>query len=94
MKSSKEILKNLNKFKNNNFQSLDLSILSDSSTQYLIKFIKALALENKLNIEIWDAPIDQIEQQVFNKESQFHKNNHDLTIIFESTHSLLKKYNQ
>ena len=47
MKSSKEILKNLNKFKINNFQSLELSLLSDSSTQYLIKFIKALALENK-----------------------------------------------
>jgi FkbH-like protein len=94
MKSSKEILKNLKKLKNNNFQSLDLSILSDSSTQYLTKFIKAFALENKLNIEIWDAPIDQIEQQIFNKESQFHKNNHDLTIVFESTHSLLKKYNQ
>ena len=94
MKSSKEILKNLNKFKINNFKSLDLSVLSDSSTQYLIKFLKALGLENKLNVKIWDAPIDQIEQQVFNAESQFHKNNYDLTIVFESTHSLLKKYNQ
>ena len=94
MKSSKEILKNLKKLKNNNFQRLDLSILSDSSTQYLIKFIKAFALENKLNIEIWDAPIDQIEQQIFNRDSQLNKNNHDLTIVFESTHSLLKKYNQ
>ena len=94
MKSSKEILKNLNKFKINNFQSFNLSILSDSSTQYLVKFSKAMALENKLNIEIWNAPIDQIEQQVFNRKSQFHKNNHDLTIVFESTHSLLKKYNK
>ncbi len=94
MKSSKEILKNLKNLKINNFKSLDLSILSDSSTQYLIKFIKALALENKLNIEIWDAPIDQIEQQIFNRESQFNRNNNDLTIVFESTHSLLKKYNQ
>tara|TARA_B100000795_G_scaffold234805_1_gene194136 strand:+ start:5087 stop:6805 length:1719 start_codon:yes stop_codon:yes gene_type:complete len=94
MKSSKEILKNINKFKINKFQSFDLSILSDSSTPYLVKFIKALALENKLNMEIWDAPIDQIEQQVFNSGSQFHKKNHDLTIIFESTHSLLKKFNQ
>ena len=94
MKSSKEILKNLNKFKINNFQCLNLSILADSSTQYLIKFIKALALENKLNIEIWNAPIGQIEQQVFNIESQFYKNKRDLIIVFESTHSLLKKYNQ
>ena len=77
MKSSKEILKNIKKFKTNNFQSLDLSVLSDSSTQYLVKFIKALALENKLNIEIWNAPIDQIEQKVFNRESQFHKNKSD-----------------
>ena len=94
MKTSKEILKNINKFKINDFQSLDLSILADSSAQYLIKFIKALALENELNIEIWNAPIDQIEQQIFNRESQFNKTNHDLIIIFESTHSLLKKYNE
>ncbi len=94
MKGSKEILKNLKKFKINDFQSLELSILSDSSTQYLIKFIKALALENKLNLEIWNAPIDQIEQQILNKESQFHRINHDLIIVFESTHSLLKKYNE
>ena len=94
MKSSKEILKNLKKFKINNFKKLDLALLSDSSTQYLDKFIKATAFENKLNIKIWNAPINQIEQQVFNKESHFNKNNYDLTIIFESTHSLLRKYNQ
>ena len=94
MKSSKEILKNLNKFKNNNFQCLDLCILSDSSTQYLEKFTKALALENKLNIKVWNAPIDQIEQQIFNTKSQFHKNKYEIAIVFESTHSLLEKYNQ
>ncbi len=94
MKSSKEILKNLKKLEVNNFQSMNLSVLADSSTQYLVRFIKALALENKLNINVWNAPIDQIEQQVFNRESQFYKNKSDLTIVFESTHSLLKKYNQ
>jgi FkbH-like protein len=93
MKDYKEILKNIKKLKNNDFKDIELSLLSDSSIQYLVKFLKALALENKFNIKLWDAPIDQIEQQIFNKNSEFHKNNHTLIIVFESTHSLLKKYN-
>jgi len=93
MKDYKEILKNIKKYKNNDFKDIELSLLSDSSTQYLVKFLKALALENEFNMKLWDAPIDQVEQQIFNKKSEFHKNNHTLIIIFESTHSLLRKYN-
>lgn len=93
MKSENEILKNLKKFKGNNFPSINLSILSDSSTQYLDKFIRAYGLEKQFNVKIWNAPIDQIEQQIYNPKSLYHKEKNDLTVVFESTHSLLKKYN-
>ena len=94
MKSENEILKNLKKFKINDFSIFNLSILSDSSTQYLDKFIRAYGFEKQINVKIWNAPIDQIEQQIFNHKSLYHKEKNDLTVIFESTHSLLKKYNR
>ncbi len=93
MKGYKEILKNIKILKNNDFKDIELSLLSDTSTQYLIKFLEGLALESKFNLKIWNAPIDQIEQQIFNKDSDFYKKNNNLTIVFESTHTLLRKYN-
>ena len=73
MKSENEILKNLKKFKINDFSIFNLSILSDSSTQYLDKFIRAYGFEKQINVKIWNAPIDQIEQQIFNHKSLYHK---------------------
>ena len=93
MKGYKDILKNIKILKNNDFKDIELSLLSDTSTQYLIKFLEGLALESKFNLKIWNAPIDQIEQQIFNKDSDFYKKNNNLTIVFESTHTLLRKYN-
>jgi FkbH-like protein len=48
-------------------------------------------LKNLKNI---DYTTFEIEEQIFNLNSEFHKKNNDFVIVFESTHSLLKKYNK
>ncbi len=92
MKSYKQILK-LRDGDLNSFKKLKISILSDQSTQFLSKITFKLGIINSLNLKIWEAPIDQIDNQVFNPKSEFNINHFDLNIVFESTHSLLKKYN-
>lgn len=72
---------------------MTLSFLSDSATQFLTKSIEEEARENGLNLNIWEAPIDQIDSQILNPKSEFNSKKYDTTIIFESTHSLLEKFN-
>ena len=72
---------------------LSLSILSDSATQFLTKSIEEEANAVDINLSIWEAPIDQIDAQILNPKSKFNTKKTDITIIFESTHNLLDKFN-
>ena len=67
--------------------------MSDQSSQFLIKSIKGYGIKRFFDFNVWEAPIDQIDNQILNQDSEFHKNKFDITILFESSHSLLKKYN-
>lgn len=92
METFSQLVKNLS----SNFKGLkkiELSILSDSSIQFLSKGIKSYGFEKKLNIDLWEAPINQIEQQVLNPSSDFNENRFQTTLLFESTHVLLEKFN-
>ena len=75
------------------YKKLNISLLSDQSCQFLTKTIFGYGVKNLYDLSIWEAPIDQIDNQILNPQSEFNHNNFDVTIVFESSHSLLKKYN-
>ena len=90
------LFKELLKFKlskSSFYKKLNISLLSDQPCQFLIKAIKGYGIKNLFDLSIWEAPIDQIDNQILNPQSEFNNNNFDITIVFESTHSLLNKYN-
>ena len=91
MKSFKQLLKNAN-VDSSSFEEVSVALLSDQSSQFLSKVIHGLGIENSLNISVWEAPINQIEQQIYNPGSKFNSESFDSILIFESTHSLLKKF--
>ncbi len=74
------------------YEKLNVSLLSDQSCQFLTKTIFGYGIKNLFDLSIWEGPIDQIDSQILNPQSEFNNNNFDITIIFESSHSLLKKY--
>lgn len=82
MKSYREILKN-KIVKTSIYDKLNVALLSDQSTQFLSKVIHGLGIENSLNISVWEAPINQIEQQIYNPGSKFNSESFDSILIFE-----------
>jgi FkbH-like protein len=91
MKSFKQLLKNRNA-DSSSFEKISVALLSDQSSQFLSKTIFGVGIENSLNISVWEAPINQIEEQIYNPQSDFNNKSFQTSIIFESSHSLLKKY--
>jgi hypothetical protein len=75
------------------YKKLNISLLSDQSCQFLTKTIIGYGTKSLFDLSIWEAPIDQIDNQILNSKSEFNDNDFDITIVFESSHSLLKKYN-
>lgn len=75
------------------YKKLNISLLSDQSSQFLTKTIIGYGTKSLFDLSIWEAPIDQIDNQILNPQSEFNHNNFDITIVFESSHSLLKKHN-
>ena len=73
------------------YKKLNISLLSDQSCQFLTKSIIGYGIKNLFDLSIWEAPINQIDSQILNPKSSFNNKNFDITIVFESSHSLLKK---
>ena len=65
----------------------------DHSCQFLSKSITGYGIRKFFDFSVWEAPIDQIDSQILNPKSNFNNKDFDVTIVFESSHSLLKKYN-
>ena len=92
MKSFSEILKNKTKDLSS-FKKIDVALLCDQSSQFLSKAIHGAGIDYSLNINVWEAPINQIENQIYIPNSDFNNKQFKTCIIFESSHLLLKKYN-
>ena len=92
MYTFKELLKT-KLSESSDYKNLNVSLLSDQSCQFLSKTIFGYGVKNLFDLSIWEAPIDQIDSQILDPQSAFNNNNFDITIVFESSHSLLKKYN-
>lgn len=75
-----QLKKNL-KTKNVEGKPVKLAVLGNSSTQLLCTAIKGYGLELGLNLEIFEAEYDQIDQEVFNPESDLYQFNPDFILV-------------
>ncbi len=71
---------------------IKVSLLGDSSTQFLATAIKGMGIEYGYNIMLYESGYNQIERQVLDPSSELYSYGADYTIIFQSTHKILEKY--
>ena len=75
-------------------KQVKLAVLGDSATQFIVQAIKGMGIEYSINIIVFEADFNQIDQQIFDPDSELYQFNADVVLIFESTHKLLQKYNK
>ncbi len=93
MKSFSELKRNLKK-DFTGFKLLKIAILGDSATQLLTQALRGAGYEYKLDLQIWEADFNQINQQVYNPQSELYEFLPDVVVIFQSSHKLLQQYNK
>lgn len=71
---------------------IKVSLLGDSSTQFLAIAIKGDAIERGMNVDLFEAEYNQVERQILDSTSDFYKYKAKYTIVFQSTHKLLETY--
>lgn len=69
-------------------------MLGDTSTQFLVQAIRGHGFDLGLDLQVWEADYNQIENQVFDPGSELYKNKPEVVIIFKSSQKLLNKYNK
>lgn len=88
-----ELKKNLKK-DFSSFKKLKLALLGDSSTQLLSQAIRGTGYGMKLDINIYEADFNKVDQEILDLSSELYSFQPDVTLIFESGHKLLQKFNK
>ncbi len=91
IKTFNELKKNIKK-NVNQYPAVKIAILGDSSTQFLAQAIKGYGWEVSLNFDVFEADYDQMEMQILDISSEFHKYKPEYVILFLSVQKLLKKF--
>lgn len=91
MKSFKELKRNL-KRDNTTLPEIKVSVVGDTSTQFLATAIQGEAFERGYRLDMFEAEYSQVERQVMDPTSDLYQFGAKYTIIFQSTHKLLEKY--
>ena len=92
MKTFKE-LKKLAKTDHQDFSRIKVALLGDTATQFIATAIKGEGVNRGYDIDLLEAEYNQVERQVLDSTSDLYTFNAQYTIIFQSTHKLLEKYN-
>jgi FkbH-like protein len=93
MKVFSELKKNLKK-DFSHLKPVKVALLGDTATQLLSQAIRAAGYDKNLNLDIWEAGFDQIEQEIQNASSELFEFKPELIIIYQSSQKLLEKYNK
>jgi len=88
-----ELRKNLKK-DFTGFKPLKLALLGDSATQFLAQAIRGAGYNQQLDINVYNADFNQVDQQILDLNSELYIFQPDITIIFEAGHKLLQKFNK
>ncbi len=68
--------------------AIRVAIVGDTATQLLSIAIRGTGVERGYNIELFDAPYNQVEQQLLNPNSDLYSFDADFIVVFQSTHKL------
>lgn len=71
-----------------------VALLGDTSTQFLNEALRATGYDKGLNVEIWEADYNRIDNEVFSTDSTLYAFNPDVVIIFKATHQLLNAFSK
>lgn len=91
MKTFKELKRNL-KRDAKNLQTLKVSLLGDTATQFLAIAIRGDGVERGYNIDLFEAEYNQVERQVLDPTSDLYVHDAKYTVVFQSTHKLMEHY--
>ncbi|MCL1936992.1 MAG: HAD-IIIC family phosphatase, partial [Candidatus Azobacteroides sp.] len=87
-------LKRKLKLSTDGLKQIRLAVLGDSATQFIVQAIKGMGIEYSMNITVFEADFNQIDQQILDPDSELYQFSPDAVLIYESTHKILQKYNK
>ena len=91
MHTFKELKRNLKK-DTSALQTIKVSLLGDSATQFLAVAIRGEGIERGYNIDLFEAEYNQVERQILDPTSDLYAYDAKYTVVFQSTHKLLEQY--
>jgi FkbH-like protein len=74
------------------FKYLKIAIIGDSSTQFLRQAIRGSGFNSALDLEIYEADYDQIDQEILDETSYLYEFKPDYILIFQNTQKIRKKF--
>ena len=74
------------------FKKVKVAVLGDSATQLVVQSIRGYGYEVGYNFEMYEADYDQVDLQVYDKESEFYESKSEYVIIYNSAEKLMKKF--
>lgn len=72
--------------------SVSVALLGDSPTQLLSLALKGYGIEEGLNIDLFEAEYNQIDQEILNTGSELYTHDPRFLIIFQSTEKLILEF--
>ena len=72
---------------------IKIAVLGDSSTQFLAQTLRGVGFERGYDLVLWEADFNQVERQVFDPASDLYACAPEIVVIFQSSHTLLGKFN-
>ena len=91
MKDFKALKKNL-KNPPAGLTPIKVALLGDTATQFLATAIRGEGIDRGLDIDLYEADFNQIQQQFFDPGSELHAFQPDYIVVFQSTHKWLEKH--
>ena len=75
-----------------NLPKVEVAVLADFASQHLVKALKGAAIEQGINLNVWEAEYDSVELNIYDKSSNLHTQVFDYIIIFPSALKLYKEF--
>lgn len=91
MESFKELISHL-KLETKALRKIKISVLGDSSTQHLVKALKATGVKSEIDFDIYEADHNEIDIQLLSSNSNVYQHESEFIIIIRSAIKLRKQY--
>ena len=77
-----------------NLEPVRIALLGDTTTQFLAQALRGTGYDRGLDLQLWNADFNQIENQVYDSGSELYDFQPEIIIIYHSSQRLLEKYNK